>query len=170
MPGRLTAPFNYDVPVSPDTVDRHTGQKARSPFFSQEHVDWFLEQQTRTEDTPEQLGRVSLTAQGATIAATPVPLPTITAGRYRVSYFTRVTRAATTSSELIITIGWTTGVTAITRAGATLTGNTLATFDQSTLFLKVAANAALTYAAAYTSVGGTSMQFELEVIVEKLPD
>ena len=166
----LTAPFNYDVPVSPDTFDRNTGKKTRSPYFAQEHVDWWLEQQTRAEDSPEQLGSVSLTAQSADIAATPVPMPDLTTGRYRVSYYTRVTRAATTSSELIITIAWTDVAQAMTSAGATLTGNLVTTFEQRTLFLAVAANASITYQADYTSVGGTTMQFKLEIVIEKLPD
>ena len=170
MPGRLTAPFNYDVPVSPETFDRNTGKKARSPFFSQEHVDWFLEQQTRTEDTPEQLGSVSLSGQSADISATPVPMPELTAGRYRVSYYTRITTVAGTSSELIITIGWTDVAQAMTSSGATLSGNLVTTFEQRTLFLDVAANASITYAAAYTSDPVTVMKFKLEIVVEKLPN
>ena len=166
----LTAPFNYDVPVSPETFDRNTGRKARSPYFSQEHVDWFLGQQSRAQDSPEQVGSVSLSAQSADIAATPVPMPDLTTGRCRVSYYTRVTRAASTSSELIITIGWTDVAQAMTSAGATLTGNLVTTFEQRTLLLAVAANASVTYQVEYTSVGGTTMQFKLEVIVEKLPD
>lgn len=170
MPGGRTAPFNYDVPVSPETFDRATGQKTRSPYFSQEHVDWFLEQQTRSEDAAEQLGRVSLSEQAADIAATPVPMPDLTEGRYRVSYYTRVTRAATVSSELIVTIGWTDGAQALTEAGGTLNGNTVTTYEQKTLLLKVDANAAITYEVAYTSAGATAMQFKLEIVVEKLPD
>ena len=166
----LTAPFNYEVPVSPETTDRNTGKKVRSPYFAQEHVDWFLEQQTRAEDSPEQLGSVSLTAQSADISATPIPMADLTAGNYRVSYYTRITTVAATSSELIIAIGWTEGAVALTSAGATLSGNLTTTFEQRTLFLKVDANASITYAVAYTSDPVTQMKFELEIVCEKLPD
>lgn len=166
----LTAPFNYDVPVSPETFDRASGKKARSPYFSQEHVDWFLEQQTRTADTPEQLGSVSLTAQGATIAATPVPMPDLTAGMYRVSYAARITRAGSVSSSLTVTIGWTRSV-ALTQAGAAMTGNTTATQQNGTFFIRNDANASITYATTYADGGGAiAMQYELDVVVEKLPD
>lgn len=170
MPGGLTSPFNYDVPVSPETFDRNTGQKSRSPYFSQEHVDWFLEQQNRAEDSAEQVGSVSLSAQSADIAATPVPMPDLTTGRYRLSYYVRVTRAGSVSGEIQIQIGWTDGAIALTSAGTNLTANTTSTFEQRTLFLAVDANASITYQAIYTDGGGTAMQFKLEIVVEKLPD
>lgn len=171
MPGRLTAPFNYDVPVSPETSDRNTGQKTRSQFFSQEHVDWFLEQQSRAEDSPEQLGGVFLEAQGASIAATPVPMPALTAGRYRVSYVARISRAGSVSSSLTVTIGWTRSSVNLSQAGAAITGNATTTQQNGTLFIRAAANASITYATTYVDGGGaTSMQYELDVVCEKLPD
>ena len=167
----LTAPFNYEVPVSPETTDRNTGRKVRSPYFSQEHVDWFLEQQTRAEDSPEQLGTVSLTAQAASIATTPVPMPDLTAGFYRLSYIARISRAGSVSSSLTVTIGWTRSSISLTQAGAAITGNTTATQQNATLFLRVDANASITYATTYADGGGaTAMQYELDVVVEKLPD
>ena len=170
MPGSLTAPFPYDVPVSPETFDRDTGKKIRSPYFAQEHIDWWLEQQRRVEDGPEQLGTVSLSAQSADIAATPVPMPDLTAGMYRVSYYVRVTRAGSVSGEIQIQIGWTDGTIALTSAGTNLTANTTSTFEQRTLFLAVAANVSITYEAIYNDGGGTAMQYKLEIVVEKLPD
>ena len=60
---------------------------------------------------------------------------------------------------------------ALTSAGTNLTGNTTSSFDQRTLLLAVDANATITYQAIYTDGGGaTSMQFKLEIVVEKLPD
>ena len=167
----LTAPFNYDVPVSPETTERATGKKVRSPYFAQEHVDWFLEQQSRTEDAPTQLGSVSLTAQSTSLGATPVPMPELTAGLYRISYIARISRAGSVSSSLTVTMGWTRSSVALTQAGAAMTGNTTATQQNGTLFVRSDANASLTYATTYADGGGaTAMQHELSVVVEKLPD
>lgn len=167
----LTAPFNYDVPVSPETFDRGTGNKGRSPYFSPEHVDWFLEQQSRTESGAVKLGSVSLTAQGASISATPVPMPALTAGLYRVSYAARISRAGSVSSSLTITMGWTRVTVPLTQAGAAMTGNTTATQQNATLFVNSDANASITYATTYVDGGGAlSMQYELSVVCEKLPD
>ena len=164
-----TPPLPYEVPVSPETVDRETGRKTRSPYMSPEWIDWFLGQQQRNEDSAQQLGTVSLSAQSADIAATPIPMPDLATGKYRVSVYVRVTRAASTSSAIQIVIGWTDGAIALTSAGTDLTGNTTSTFEQRTLVLAVDANAALTYEAIYTSVGATAMTFKLEIVCEQLP-
>ena len=166
-----TAPFNYDVPVSPETTDRNTGKKVRSQYFAQEHVDWFLEQQTRAEDSPEQLGSVALTAQGASIAATPVPMPELTAGRYRISYVARISRAGSVSSSLTVTIGWTRSAVSLSQSGAAMTGNSTSTQQNGTVFIRADANASITYSTSYADGGGaTSMNYEIDVVVEKLPD
>ena len=166
-----TAPFNYDVPVSPETKDARTGKTIRSPYFSVEHIDWFLEQQGRNEDSPEQLGSVTLTAQGASIAATPVPLADLTAGLYRVSYAARISRAGSVSSSLTVTLGWTRSSVNLSQSGAAMTGNTTATQQNGTLFIRSDANAAINYSTTYADGGGaTSMQYELDVVVEQMPN
>ena len=171
MAGTLTAPFPYETPVSPEIVDKNTGKKVRSPYFSQEHIDWWLEQQTRVEESPAQIGRVSLTAQGASIGATSIGLPAVAASLYRVSYIARISRAGSVSSSLTVTFGWTRSSVSISQAGAAITGNTTATQQNGTLTIRVDANSPLTYSTTYADGGGaTSMQYELDVRVEKLPD
>jgi len=165
----LSSPFPYDVPVSPETTDRQTGRKTRSPYFSQELVDWFLEQQQRNNDSPEQLTAVALEAQAASIATTSLPLGDLTAGYYRVNYVARITRAATVSSSLTVTIGWTTGAQAVSIPGAAMTGNTTATVQTGVIFMKNDANAPITYSTAYVSNGATAMQYALDLLVEQLP-
>ena len=154
--------------MSPETVDPKTGKKVRSPYFSQEIVDWLLEQQQRSEDTSERLGSTALTNQSASISATPVPVPSLTAGLYRVSYYARITTAATTSSSLTVTIAWTDGTIAMTQAGAALTGNTTATQQNGTFFIQDDANASITYATTYASNGAGEMKYSLYVVVESV--
>ena len=166
MAERLTAPFPYDSPVSPEIPDPATGKMTRSKYFSQEYVDWFLELQTRTQQSAERIGAVALTAQSASISATPVPMPDLTTGFYRVSYSARISRAASTDSTLTVTLGWTRSTIALTQAGAAITGNSTSTQQNATLLLWVDANASITYATTYGSNGATTMQYELAVIVE----
>lgn len=168
----LTSPFPFDVPVSPETTDRQTGRKTRSPYLSQELVDWLLEQQRRVDNTPNQIGAITpLTAQGASISATPVPMPTLTTGRYLVYAYARITRAGSVSSSLTVTIGWTDGTVACVRASAALTTNTTAaTVVFPPLPLRIDANASITYATTYADGGGaTSMQYSLDVWVQAIP-
>lgn len=165
-----TSPFPYDSPVSPETTDRETGKKTRSPYLSQEIVDWLLEQQQRTDSTPEQLGLASLTVQAASIAATPVPMPELTDGLYRVSLYARITRAGSVSCSLIVTIGWTDGGIACTKATTALTTNATSATVTATYLLRVDANAPITYATTYVDGGGaTAFQYSLDVVVEALP-
>lgn len=167
-----TSPFPYDSPVSPDIVDPRTGRKIKSPYFSQEYVDWFIEGQRRVDSSAERLGGTGLLeSQGASIAATPVPMPDLTEGRYRISYAARISRAGSVSSSLTVTIGWTRAGLSLSQSGAAMTGNTTTTQQNGTLFVRADANAAITYATTYADGGGaTSMQYELDVIVEKVPD
>jgi hypothetical protein len=116
----------------------------------------------------QRMAVVTLAAQSATIGATALLPDTGSAGLFRVSWFLRVTQAATTSSSVAVTIGFTEGSVALTTSGAALTGNTTTTFQQGTLMLACDANSSITYAASYSSVGATSMQYGLAVIVERV--
>ena len=168
MPG-LTAPFPYDVPVSPETTDRATGKKVKSPYFSQEIVDWLLEQQQRSQDSPERVATVSLTAQSASIGVTAIPSATLTAGTYRVSTFFRVTTAATTgaaTSSLLVTITFTSGGITCTFSGTARTGNTTATVDSNVFYLLIDGSTPISYSTTYASNTAGQMQYLLEIALE----
>ena len=84
------------------------------------------------------------------------------------SYHARVTQAATTSSSLPVTVGYTDGGVAVTRASAALTGNTTASATGADVVVRADTNTTLTYATSYSSSGGTPMQYALDVSVEVL--
>lgn len=165
-----TSPFPYDVPVSPETVDRGSGQKVRSPYFSPEIVDWLLEQQQGVNNSPELFGTVSLTAQGASIPTTPIPMPALSQGLYRVSVYARITRAGSVSSSLTITIGHTDGAVSCTQVTTALTTNTTASTRVAEYVVRSDASVAITYATTYADGGGaTSMLYALYLVVERMP-
>ena len=118
------------------------------------------------------IGSVTKTGQGAALSTTAIPITgSVDAGLYRVSYYARITTAAGVSSSLTVTIGWTRSAVSLSQAGAAMTGNTTATQQNGTLFVRADANASITYSTTYADGGGaTSMQYELDVVVEKLPD
>ena len=119
-------------------------------------------------NTARQIALASKTAQGAAISATALETGSLDPGVYRVSYAARITRAASTSSSLTVTLGWTDGAVAQTQSGAAMTGNTTATAQNLTILAHVDQNTTVTYAAAYASSGGTSMQYSLYVLAEKI--
>lgn len=109
----------------------------------------------------------SPTTQGAAIPTSSAFLTT-QSGVYRVNYVLRVTRPATVSSALQITIGWERSGIAETKVGVNLVGNTTTTYESDTFPVKADGLTDLTYSVAYTSVGATPMLFEVDVIVEKI--
>ena len=117
---------------------------------------------------PSRLNAESVAAQGASIAATDISGTGLSAGLYRVSYYARITRAATTSSSLVVALGWTDGGVAQSYAGADMTGNTTATTQTGSVLIHVDAGQPVTYAATYGSVGATAMQYGLSVTLEKV--
>lgn len=132
--------------------------------------NWFRSVVLALNATTRQLSAVRLTAQGAAIVttaiATAVPL---TDGRYAVRYYLRITRAATTSSSATVTIGWTDGGIACSQTFTALTGNTTASTQNGAVMVRVDAGTTVSYAVAYASVGGTSMQYAIDVDLEQLP-
>ena len=123
------------------------------------------------------IGSVELTAQAASIAATVIaatfptlPNERLLPGVYRVSYYTRVTQAATTSSELTISIRWVDGAVTITQAGTLLNGNTTSTYQTGTFLIRVDSESSVSYLTTYASVGGTPMQYRLNIKLEAVPE
>lgn len=124
---------------------------------------------TQATVTPRRLGTgVNLEEQSASIGATQIYLTAIPAGLYRVNYYMEVTRAASTSSSLSITFGWTSNTTSKTYAGSAMTGNTTATYQQGAVLVRSDANLPITYATTYASSGATTMAYTLMVTLEQL--
>ncbi len=111
---------------------------------------------------------VTVTGQSASIAATQIPVGALPAGTVRVSWYARVTQAATTSSSLTVTIGWTENGLPLTSDGAAMTGNTTTTVQSGSVLVQPDADSPITYATAYASVGGVVMKYALTVAVEFL--
>jgi len=115
---------------------------------------------------------VDLVTQGAAVAATTLFTPSVS-GFYKINFYLKVTRAATTSSVLGgLTITYNDGTDSVaqsvvaqgqTQAGATgttNTGNSTTSILSGTLNIWAVSGTAVKYAIAYTSSGGTIMQYE----------
>ena len=116
---------------------------------------------------------VSLTTQSAAISTTTIDTGTLDPGVYRVSYSARISRAASTSSSLTVTLSWRDGDVAQSQSGASMTGNSTTTQQNGTFFVHNGTNASsandvIKYATAYASSGGTTMQYSLFVLVEQI--
>lgn len=131
--------------------------------------DWFQQIARLLGLSPAVVGTVSLTEQSASVSATAIATPELSAGLYRLTYYQRVTRAATSSSSLQTTIGWTDGGVACMVSGAAMTGNTTSTTQSDCLTVQVDKATSVTYTLTYASLGATSMQFAWSARLEQLP-
>lgn len=128
---------------------------------------WLLSMADRINGSPSIIATTSLTAQSASIASTSFGILQVQPGVYRLSMAARITRAATTSSSLTVTFGWTSTV-ACTTSSAAITGNTTATTGSLTYLVRVDEATAITYATTYVSVGAVTMQYQLDVLCEQV--
>jgi len=127
--------------------------------------DWFSNLLRVISAVSTSVRSVSPSDQSASIGATDLAGGAINAGLYRITYYARITQAATVSSSLTVTFDWPDGGVVPTFSGAAITGNTTTTYQTGTLMVR-ASGAPIRYATTYASVGGTPMKYRLDVVLE----
>lgn len=88
-------------------------------------------------------------------------------GLFKLTYYVLVTRAATTSSSVTVSFGWTDDSGAQTNTTASPT-NTLGNFVQGDVTVELAAGQNLTFSTTFASSGATSMQHSLYIVVQRV--
>jgi hypothetical protein len=129
---------------------------------------WFDQLNLLLESTPSRIKTFQITNQGASIPPTDLSGGTLSGGLYRVSYYARITQAASTSSTLTVTIDWIDGGITPSYSGAAITGNTVFTNQSGTLLIKVDDLSPIRGSTTYGSVGGTPMLYAISVTLEEI--
>jgi len=137
-------------------------------FLHFEWERWFERIPSTLNSIPNVLNLVSLSDQSAAITTTDFADSTLLKATYRVSYHARISRAATTSSILTLTFTWEEDGVTQTVTGAAMNGNTTTTRQSDSFLLRSDAGEAVNYAAAYTTVGATSMLYTLDISLEMI--
>ena len=159
-------------------IDPTSGGDLQTGLVSSTWFEYFLQMQDRSEKSAYAVSREfdALTDQTAAIAATSLTISTPTGlttklskGLYRVSTYARITQAASTSSSLTVTLGWTDGTVGCIHTGAAITGNTTTRNQSLSVMIRCDNATTITYSTAYASSGGTAMQYRLDIAVEELP-
>jgi len=142
----------------------------RRPLQTEGRLDPLWERYLRSlADVPEWLGVTERTAQQASISGLPiVVVGTLASGIYRVSYYARITRPATTSSSLTVQFRWTDGGVAQTAPFAAMVGNLTTTIQQDRIMVRVDKDTSIVVDATYASVGAVAMQFAVRLALERL--
>ena len=136
-------------------------------FLTEPWERWFDQLQIILEASAARVASVGLTAQAGSLTED-LDTGGLDAGLYRVSYYARITQAATLNSSLTIAFHWTDGGITQTFTGAAITGNTTTSYQSETQLIHVDALSPLTYAALYASAGAIPMQFSLYFTLEEV--
>lgn len=171
MPQNLP-PLPFESQVDTAELNAQTGRQERTGYISEDWFGWLRTLIGRVDSTPQRQNKATrLQNQGAAIPLTSLALGTLAPGLYRVNVRARITQAATVNSSLNVTIGWADGGAACTKSfSAAMVGNTTGTTGEPfSLLIRIDQNTPITYQTAYASVGGTPMQYELEIVVESVP-
>ena len=120
-----------------------------------------------SQGTSTALATVNLTTQSAAQAATTLYTPA-SDGLFTITYYAKVTTAATTSSTLGVfsVISTDTDSNVVTTVGQSSQQNSLtAGFISGSITVYAKASTAIQYSLGYASSGATAMQYELHVVV-----
>jgi hypothetical protein len=148
--------------IKPDEVDPNEGKMTA---IWQEALS---AQGETVAQAASRIALVELTAQSATIGATPL-LAEPSAGLYRLSWFAKISVADGVSSSLTISALFTDEGDSITISGSAITGNTVSTVQSGVLQLHSDAGVPISYSATRVSGGGgPAMQFSLYVTLESV--
>jgi hypothetical protein len=134
---------------------------------------WLQALVAAVNSSPQQIGGAELVGAHASVSPTAIPLTppatTLVPGTYRASYTTVITTAASVSSSLTVTLGWTFGGVAFSQSGAPLTSNTTTSQQNGSVVMTVDARTAVTYSLTYASSGSPAMHYQCSVVLEALP-
>jgi hypothetical protein len=129
---------------------------------------WFFGLVAVLSAAPTLVATGSLKNKGASIPTTPIAIDDAQGGYYRVSIYARITRPATTSSSLTVQIGWTESGQTLLYAFPALTGNSVLSVLMQEPVIKNDQASPITYSTIYASAGAVTMQYSLDIAVERL--
>lgn len=150
-------------------LDPATGKPLPGWLLSKDYTIWFQQSLIPpVEASSTLLTPVSVSAQAASISVTPIPLPALGAGIYRLTTYARITTPDAVSSSLIVTLGWTESTITLTHSFPAMTGNTTTTVDSQTFTVQIDQATPLTYATTYASNTPGQMKYTLNLLIESL--
>lgn len=147
------------------------GNPNKNPgYLTNSWIKYFQAQTDTFSTAPVTLGTpVQLTVQAASIGSTSFPVDLLSSGLYYVDFYARITRAATTSSSLTVSIGWTDGTISQGISGAAMTANVTTDVQTGRIMVEVDGATSITYSTTYASVGATAMQYKLSLVLTRVP-
>jgi len=160
-------PIPVETPVTRPAREEFVRRKEKDPDegkATQPWIDYWTQQGGVLASASSRVKGANLQTQAGSIPATDLALGALNSGLYFACYYLRVTQAASVSSSIDLTLNWTDRGQALTITIPALTGNTVTTFTDGVHLLRIDGGTALvTYSTTYASVGGTPMQYSLDL-------
>ena len=161
------APALTSPPLQTPLVEPPNMGRPPSWLVTKVWADWLDALIGRAQTAAYAAGSVTLTAQNASLPVT-VILPTVAAGRYRVSVHARVTTADGVSSSLTPTISYTNGAVPCTQVGAALASDAVNAPASWTFEVIADSGTAISYSTTYASNTPGQMVYEIDFLLEVL--
>jgi hypothetical protein len=141
-------------------------------YMSSEFFNWLqIVLLPSIEQTPSVFGNTpafEVTNQNASIAGTPLPLGSLSAGYYRVTVWMRITTPAGVASSVTPFFTFTDGGVACTVTGSAMTSNAINQPDSQTFLLSVDAPGPISFGTTYVSNPAGAAVYETTVTVERV--
>jgi hypothetical protein len=164
----LEDPPLYEAVVVASDLKHPLAKRLPTLIMGYEWLRWLSTLTTAVSAAPDRRATVALAGQAASLGTTALPVASVSAGLWRVSYFARITTVAGVSSSLTVTMSYTTGSIAQSDSGAAMTGNTTATHQFGTLVIRVDADTPISYSTTYASNAAGAMRYSLDLACEAL--
>lgn len=129
---------------------------------------WLQFNNVTLQNTPRIATPASHTTQSASITTTAFLPGSFNGGLYRLTFYAEVTTAATTSSSLEVTFLWTAQTLTKTATSTAMTGNTTTTVNSGSFLVLADPNTPISYSTTYSSVGATSMVYNVYLLLENM--
>ena len=164
-----SVPIPLSDPIARPKRDQYKGDQ-RDPqegLATEVWANYLSGQGQLMEKFPARVSNVFLAGQTAAIGATDMTGGTLSAGRYRLGYYARVTTPEGFGATFQITLDWQDGGVTRTRAGAVISGSSTANYESADLpLIYVDALSPVRYAVTYTALG--TLVYSLDLVLEEI--
>lgn len=161
------APFPFTVPVV--QLDPQSGHPLPGWTMSKDLAIYLQTSVIQSiANAPQFYPAVSLTGQSAAIGTTPIPLPSLASGAYRLTWYLRKTTADGVSSSIQVTIGWTESAQPLSLSGAALATDAVTAVQSNSITVLIDAASPISYSTTYASNTPGAMKYRLFILVESV--
>lgn len=132
-------------------------------------VRWLGTLKAQVNATPARKTHLVVQGAHASIGTTPLEIPEVTQGIWRISVTVRVTTPGTVSSAIQVSILWTERGVVQIESTANLINNLTTTREGKTFIVRSDGANPISFAATYADGGGgTPMRYSLDIVAEEL--